>query len=174
MRISAWSSDVCSSDLAWRGAAMVNMPLGDTLAFRASGSYRRQGGYIDSVGTAGSNVRSNINDFENYGGRASLLWTPDANLRVRLSALAQNLYVDAPSIVEADPATLEPFHGGLTQSEYLPTFSNVKYRLYNATIDYDLGPATLTSATSYGEQLQSFRARSEENTSELQSLMRTS
>src|SRR3546814_3144309 len=101
-------------------------------------------------------------DFENYGGRASLLWTPDANLRVRLSALAQNLYVDAPSIVEADPATLEPFHGGLTQSEYLPTFSNVKYRLYNATIDYDLGPATLTSA------------RSEEHTSELQSLMRIS
>src|SRR3546814_6600877 len=93
---------------------MVNMPLGDTVAFRASGSYRSQGGYIDSVGTAGSNVRSNINDFENYGGRASLLWTPDANLRVRLSALAQNLYVDAPSIVEADPATLEPFHGGLT------------------------------------------------------------
>src|SRR3546814_16080876 len=61
-------------DPSWRGAAMVNMPLGDTLAFRASGSYRRQGGYIDSVGTAGSNVRSNINDFENYGGRASLLW----------------------------------------------------------------------------------------------------
>jgi len=145
-------------DASWRGAAMVNVPLGDTLAFRASGSYRKQGGYIDSVGTAGSNVRSNINDFENYGGRASLLWTPDTDLSVRLSALVQNLYVDAPSIVEADPATLKPLHGGLTQSEYLPTFSNVKYRLYNATIDYDLGPATLTSATSYGEQFQSFRA----------------
>jgi len=145
-------------DASWRGAAMVNVPLGDTLAFRASGSYRKQGGYIDSVGTAGSTVRSNINDFENYGGRASLLWTPDSDLSVRLSALAQNLYVDAPSIVEADPATLKPLYGGLTQSEYLPTFSNVKYRLYNATIDHDLGPATLTSATSYGEQLQSFRA----------------
>jgi len=145
-------------DASYRGAAMVNVPLGDTLAFRASGSYRKQGGYIDSIGTAGSNVRSNINDFENYGGRASLLWKPDANLSVRLSALFQNLYVDAPSIVEADPATLKPLYGGLTQSEYLPTFSNVKYRLYNGTIDYDLGGTTLTSATSYGEQLQSFRA----------------
>jgi outer membrane receptor protein involved in Fe transport len=145
-------------DASYRGAAMVNVPLGETLAFRASGSYRKQGGYIDSIGAAGSNVRSNINDFENYGGRASLLWKPDASLRVRLSALFQNLYVDAPGIVEADPATLKPLYGGLTQSEYLPTFSHVKYRLYNGTIDYDFGGVTLTSATSYGEQLQSFRA----------------
>ena len=143
---------------SYRGAAMVNVPLGDTLAFRASGSYRKQGGYIDSIGTAGSNVRSNINDFESYGGRASLLWKPDANLSVRLSALVQNLYVDAPSIVESDPATLKPLYAGLTQSEYLPTFSNVKYRLYNGTVDYDFGGVTLTSATSYGQQLQSFRA----------------
>ncbi|WP_411341632.1 TonB-dependent receptor [Sphingopyxis sp. J-6] len=145
-------------DASYRGAAMINVPLGETLAFRASGSYRKQGGYIDSIGTAGSNVRANINDFENYGGRASLLWTPDTNLTVRLSALFQNLYVDAPGIVEADPATLKPLYGALSQSEYLPTFSNVKYRLYNGTIEYDFGGATLTSATSYGEQLQSFRA----------------
>jgi iron complex outermembrane receptor protein len=145
-------------DTSYRGAAMVNVPFGETLAFRASGSYRKQGGFIDSIGTAGSSIRSNTNDFESYGGRASLLWKPDANLSVRLSALLQNLYVDGSSFVEADPATLKPLYGGLTQSEYLPQFSNIKYRLYNGTIDYDLGPATLTSATSYGQQLQSFRA----------------
>ena len=145
-------------DMSYRGAAMVNVPLGETLAFRASGSYRKQGGFIDSIGAAGSNIRSNTNDFESYGGRASLLWKPDANLSVRLSALIQNLYVDGSSFVEADPATLKPLYGGLTQSEYLPQFSNVKYRVYNGTIDYDFGPATLTSATSYGQQLQSFRA----------------
>ncbi|MBE1526508.1 outer membrane receptor protein involved in Fe transport [Sphingopyxis sp. OAS728] len=145
-------------DASYRGAAMVNVPLGETLAFRASGSYRKQGGYIDSVGTAGSNLRSNINDFENYGGRASLLWEPVSGTKVRLSALFQNLYVDAPSIVEADAATLKPLYDGLTQSEYIPTFSDVKYRLYNATIDHDFGGVTLTSATSYSQQLQSFRA----------------
>lgn len=145
-------------DASYRGAAMVNVPLGETLAFRASGSYRKQGGYVDSIGTAESSVRNNINDFENYGGRVALLWEPSVDFSVQLSAQLQNLYVDAPSFVEADPTTLKPLYGGLTQSEYIPTFSNVKYRLYNATIEYDLGPATLTSATSYGEQLQSFRA----------------
>src|SRR3546814_11279094 len=97
MRISDWSSDVCSSDLS-------------------------------------------------YGGRASLLWKPDSRLSVRLSALLQNLSVDgAPSFVETDPATLKPLYGGLTRSEYVPSFSNVKYRLYNGTIDYDVGFATLPS-----------------------------
>src|SRR3546814_16387604 len=62
------------------------------------------------------------------------------------------------SFVETDPATLKPLYGGLTRSEYVPSFSNVKYRLYNGTIDYDVGFATLTAATSYGEQLPSPRA----------------
>ena len=99
---------------------------GSCPAFRASGSYRKQGGYIDSIGTAGSRVDRNINDLKNYGGRASLLWKPDSRLSVRLSALLQNLNVDgAPSFVEADPATLKPLYGGLTMSEYVPSFSNV-------------------------------------------------
>src|SRR3546814_12852014 len=87
---------------------MINIPITDTLAFRASGSYRKQGGYIDSIGTAGSRIDHNFNDFQSYGGRASLLWKPDSRLSVRLSALLQNLSVDgAPSFVETDPATLK-------------------------------------------------------------------
>src|SRR3546814_8899253 len=68
-------------------------------------------------------------------------WSSD----VCSSDLLQNLSVDgAPSFVETDPATLKPLYGGLTRSEYVPSFSNVKYRLYNGTIDYDVGFATLT------------------------------
>jgi outer membrane receptor protein involved in Fe transport len=145
-------------DASYRGAGMINIPLADTLAVRASGFYRKQGGYIDSIGTAGSRLDRNFNDFQSYGGRASLLWRPDPNLKVRLTAQMQNLFADgASSFVEADPATLKPLYGGLTQSEYVPSFSNVKYRVYNATVGYDLGFAELTSATSYGEQLQSLR-----------------
>src|SRR3546814_6518685 len=93
----------CALPISYRGAGMINIPITDTLAFRASGSYRKQGGYIDSIGTAGSRIDHNFNDFQSYGGRASLLWKPDSRLSVRLSALLQNLSVDgAPSFVETD------------------------------------------------------------------------
>ena len=40
----------------------------------------------------------------------------------------------------------------------MPEFNDVDYRLYNATLDWDLGFATLTSATSYNEFESPFRA----------------
>lgn len=140
--------------MSYQGNAMINVPLSDTLAFRASGSYRKQGGFIDSIGTAGSDVQKNINDFQSYGVRASLQWTPNTTLKVRASALVQDIKVDAPTRVEVDPVTLQPLYGGLTQAQYVPSFSNVRYRLYNLLVEKDLGAATITSSTSYGEQLQ--------------------
>lgn len=148
--------------MSYQGNAMINIPLSETLAFRASGSYRKQGGFIDSIGTSGSDVDKNINDFVSYGVRASLQWTPSDTLKVRASALLQNINVDAPSRVEVDPATLKPLYGGLTQAQYVPSYSNVRYRLYNLLIEKDFGAATVTSSTSYGEQLQ--RRRDDQTT----------
>ena len=152
--------------MSYKGAAMINIPLGPDLAFRASGSYRKQGGFIDSIGTGGSDVQNDINGFRNYGGRASLLWTPDPALSVRLSALLQNLDVDAASQVEADPATLQELYGKPTLSQYVPSFSDVHYRLYNGLVNYDLGFATLTSSTSYSTQRQTRRDDSTANLSD--------
>lgn len=143
--------------MSYQGNAMINVPLGETLAFRASGTYRKQGGFIDSIGVAGSDVDKNINDVQSYGLRAALQWTPNEALTVRASALLQNIEVDAPTQVEVDPATLQPLYGGLTLSQYVPAFSNVRYRLYNLLIEQDFGAVTLTSSTSYGEQLQKRR-----------------
>lgn len=156
-RVRASLEDTRGGAMSYKGSAMFNLPLGDTLAFRASGSYRKQGGFIDSIGTAGSDVDRDINDLQSYGGRASLLWAPSSALSVRLSALLQDLKVDASSVIETDPATLKPLYGGLTLSQYVPSFSDVRYRIYNALIDYDFGFATLTSSTSYSTQRQSRR-----------------
>lgn len=141
-------------DESYQGDLMVNIPLSPTLAFRASGSYRKQGGFIDSIGTGGSDIESNINDDRNYGGRASLQWTPTEALKVRASALIQNIDVDAPTRVESDPVTLKPLYGSLTFSQFVPSYSDVDYRLYNFLIDYDFGFATLTSSTSRSTQHQ--------------------
>ena len=144
-------------DESYSGQLMVNVPLGDMLAVRASGFYRKNGGFIDSIGTAGSDRQNNINDSRSYGGRASLLFTPSDALSVRLTAVLQNIEADAASLIEADPVSLKPLYGRLSLSQFVPPFSDVNYRLYNGTINYDFGFATLTSATSYSTQDQTTR-----------------
>jgi iron complex outermembrane recepter protein len=141
------------------GNAVVNIPLGDTLAFRASGFYHHEGGYIDAVGRTGS-VR-NVNDDNNYGGRASLLFKPSDEFSVRLFATLQNIDVDSPSNFEVDPRTLQPVNAltgarqnRLTRFERIPEYRDARYRLYSGSADYNFGFATLTSVTSYATQKQ--------------------
>jgi iron complex outermembrane recepter protein len=46
---------------------------------------------------------------------------------------------------------------GLVESQFVPQFSNLHYRLYNATGTFDLGFANLTTSTSYSKQDQRLR-----------------
>ncbi|SEM71597.1 Outer membrane receptor proteins, mostly Fe transport [Sphingomonas gellani] len=144
-------------DLSYMGSAVVNLPLGDTFAVRASGFYRDYGGYIDSVGNGGSDVQKNINGSKSYGGRISALFKPSDAFQLRLTAILQNLDSDAGTVVESDPLTLRTLYGRNTQSQYVPEYTNIAYRVYNATADVDLGFATLTSSTSYSTLKQSLR-----------------
>ncbi len=73
--------------------------------------------------------------------------------------LAQNIRSDAGPAFDADPLTLQPVRvdpitgaplSGFTHVQTLPNEQNVDYRLYNATINWNLGFADLTSVTSYG------------------------
>lgn len=144
---------VSDGALGYNADGVVNVPLGSTLAVRVSGNYRKDGGFIDSIGTGGSDVAQNINGDRSYGGRASVLFKPSSAVSIRLSAIAQNIDANAPSIVEADPVTLRPLHG-LSQSQFVPQFSNLHYRIYNGTGTFDLGFANLTTSTSYETQKQ--------------------
>ena len=153
-------------DLSYRANAVINLPLGDALALRATGFYNRNGGWIDSIGTQGTNLAgatitakraNNINDSESYGGRASLLFKPSDAFDIRLTAFLQNIRPDASSVVEVDPVTLKPKYGRETQSVFIPEFRNINYRVYNGLLNYDFGFATLTSSTSYATQKQTLR-----------------
>ena len=146
-RVSA--ETVKSGKASYMGSAMINVPLSDTLAVRASGFYRKYGGFIDSIGTGGSDVQKNINDTKSYGGRVSALYTPSTDFSLRLTAILQNLDTNAPNVVETDPVTLKARYGGLTQSQFVPSFTDIAYRLYNGTFTVNLGFADLTSSTSY-------------------------
>jgi outer membrane receptor protein involved in Fe transport len=148
---------VQGGDLSYLGSAMVNLPVSDTLAIRGSGFYRSYGGFIDSTGLAGSDVAKNINDSKSYGGRVSALFKPSSTFSVRLTAVLQNLDSDAASVVESDPVSLKTRYGNFVQSQYVPEYTDIAYRLYNGTADLDLGFATLTSSTSYSMLKESLR-----------------
>lgn len=126
-----------------RGAG--NIPLSNTAAFRVSGFYRDDPGYIDDP-----NHGRDINDGKHYGGRASFMIRPSSRLRIRASALAENIRSDNTSTIDLDPVTLRPSLGTLEHARVLNEPNDVNYRLYNGTIDYNFGGVQLVSATSYG------------------------
>lgn len=139
---------------------VLNAPLGNLFAVRASGFYHKTAGYIDAVGL----TAKDIDKAETYGGRASLLFQPSDTFSVRLLGLAQDIRVGAPSAFQANPLTLKAVNpitgayiGGDQPLEYLRynEFHNVDYRLYSGTIDWNLGAlGDLTSVTSYSTQLE--------------------
>jgi outer membrane receptor protein involved in Fe transport len=157
-RVRASAESVKDGAMGYSGTGMVNLPLGDSFAVRATGYYRDVGGFIDSIGTAGSDHQDDINSTKSYGGRVAALWAPSDTFSARLSAVVQDIRNDAGGDIESDPNTLKTLHGGPTQSQFVPEFSDFDYNVYNATLDWDLGFATLTSATSYNELEEPFRS----------------
>jgi outer membrane receptor protein involved in Fe transport len=158
--------DTKGGDLSYRGHAVVNIPLSDTIAFRASGTYRNDGGFIDSNGDSfvtpidtviTSDDKNNINRVKSYGGRASILFKPSDVFDLRLSAYLQNIRTKSPTIVESDPDTLESLYDGPTQHRFAEPYGDLDYRVYNALLNYDLGFGTLTSSTSFSKQNQTRR-----------------
>ena len=139
----------------YSGNGVVNVPLGNMVAVRVSGFYRKTPGYIDAIGRPDKNV----NDAASYGGRAALLFKPSDNLSITLSALLQNVRGNARNSYDADPDTLNPITAdpvtgapvsGFNRYQVFPDRNNADYRLFAGTLKWDLGFATLTSVTSYG------------------------
>lgn len=145
---------VDGGQVSYYGNAVVNVPLSPTIAVRASGFYRRDGGFIDSIGTAGSDRQNDINSDRIYGGRASILFEPSPKFSFRATAILQNIDANAASTVESDPNTLATLYGRPTLSQFVPSFTNVAYRVYNGTGHLDLGVFDVSSSTSYSTQRQ--------------------
>ncbi|MEN8675790.1 MAG: TonB-dependent receptor plug domain-containing protein, partial [Alteriqipengyuania sp.] len=156
-RAQAGIETVDGGGVGYLANGVVNVPLGDALAVRASGFYRKKAGFIDAIGRA---PEEEIDEAEIYGGRISALFEPTPEFSARLTALAQNIRAGSPSSYDADPVTGDSITvapntntpvSGLVRTEFYPEDNDVEYRLYNGTLEYDFGPVSLTSVTSYGE-----------------------
>lgn len=147
---------VKGGEIGYSGTGVVNVPLSSQLAVRASGFYRRVGGFVDAHGLFGSREEEDINDAEIYGGRLSLLFTPSEKLSLRVSAQLQDVLASASSAVTVDPVTLRPLYGGTASWSVYPEEHRTRYRLYNAEANIDLDFANLVSSSSYGRFDQFF------------------
>jgi len=77
------------------GAALGGPLIDGKLGIRASGYYRRDGGFIDRVRFEDrSLVESNANYTDTYVGRVAMTWAPTDNLEIRPSFYYQNIYIN--------------------------------------------------------------------------------
>jgi outer membrane receptor protein involved in Fe transport len=126
---------------------VFNMPLGQTMAVRGNGYWDNSPGFIDDP----LRHARNVNGTSYTGGRISFLARPNDKLSIRLTAATQAISNKGTSTEDVNRVTLAPLYGDLTQSRTFSPTNRINYDIYNATIDYDLGFASLTSATSWGK-----------------------
>ncbi|HEX4199043.1 MAG TPA: TonB-dependent receptor [Caulobacteraceae bacterium] len=126
---------------------MINVPLGDNAALRIVANDSLFPGFIDDP----SRGKTDINDIQRYGGRASFLWQATPDLSLRLSANYQNLSAGDFSSEDLEPVTLKPLFGDLIQEREIAQPLQVTNEIYNATINWNLGFASLLSSTSFSE-----------------------
>ncbi len=157
---------------------VVNLPLSERAALRASGFYRHDGGYIDSIGNNpiaslsdpnviivnGTRVEEDFNGVDSLGGRLAALFELSEDVSLELGIHAQNVDSDSSNLVDGDPVTLTPASGEFVGSRYHADETDIEYRVYSAALDWDFGGFTLQSITSYGTFEQDFRTDLAANT----------
>lgn len=125
----------------------------DVLGVRGSVFVRRNAGFIDNPVTGAANV----NQSDAWGLRLSTLYRPDERLSVKLGAVYQKTDSDGLNAVSygAAPNMRPPFvltGGDLEQRLRLSQPNRVEDQIYSTEINYDLGFASLVSATGYSHE----------------------
>ena len=129
----------------------VNLPLSDKAALRIVGYGVKNSGFLDDgYSGLGSSAEDNINDEESYGARAALRVQPTDQLDIVLTGIYQKSEFGAFEQVTDEFPDLV-----IQQSSDQPFEDEIA--IANLKIDYDLGFATLTSATSFFDRSRFFQ-----------------
>ena len=143
--VRAGGSITDDGDPGYTVRGVASMPvIADELGVRISAYREVDGGFIDNS-TLG--IR-NQNEADHWGGMASALFKPSDALRIMVTGFFQD-YGAVPDKVLYDPKTHQPLNGDLSYDSPVYPTSSKRTRVGLATVDYDLGFATLTSVTSY-------------------------
>ncbi len=121
------------------GNVMINLPLADSVALRAVGVYRKEGGFIDNVGVEGvadfseMTTQKDVNDEQVEGARLALSWQANEALRVTPSIFYQNISIDGTPQYEPDTGDLQ------YSDRRVPEEQENDFTLINLEIEYDFG-----------------------------------
>jgi outer membrane receptor protein involved in Fe transport len=119
----------------------VNVPLGDTLAVRASAFTREDPGYIDNVLTG----QKGVNRLDVDGGHLAALWRPSSDVSLKVGALFQHATLHGAGEVDSADGL-----GDLQQSRVRGTGGyDKKDQAYSATLNANIAGMTLAVLSGY-------------------------
>lgn len=130
------------------GVAVGGPLVNDKLGFRVSGSYRRDGGWIDRVdhSTGDRLADKDSNWTRTTVLRGALTWAPTPELTITPSLYYQNFYQN--DSFGSWESLSNPSKGVYVNGFGLAQPSRDRFYLPSLAISYDLGPAALESNTS--------------------------
>jgi iron complex outermembrane recepter protein len=145
---------------SFEGGVAVGGPISqDKLGFRASGYYRRDGGWIDRVDrSTGAVADKEANWGESYALRAALTWQPVNGVEFTPAVFHQYRYNNASQgfpITTGDGTSASwegfsnPDKGIFRSGARIPTPGRDRSTLYSLTTKIDVGTAQLIGSTAY-------------------------
>ena len=130
----------------WDSRANINLPIVQgKLGITASVSQNQTPGYVDNVVTG----RNGINDVSQKSGRLGVLWQPNEDVSVKLSALHQSINASDVGVIVLDPITQRPIYGDQKTGTAIAQPFSKRVNFYSGTLNWNLHWADFTSATSY-------------------------
>ena len=146
--IGASASSITDGDTSSEVKAVLNIPvIDDRLAFRLATSYKDRGGWIDQPDIG----KEDANDNQASYVRLKALWQASDDLSVNAMVLRSRSDSGSSNIANIRGADGDTYYrtvvaNGLPLANTDQTDEN---DIYNVTVNYDLGFATLTSSSSH-------------------------
>ena len=136
-----------------------NIPLGDAAAMRIAAYYTRHGGYMDAV-QPDLSVRDNVNSGDRLGARLAFRFEPNDRLTITPRLLYQEVEMNGWNRADVFNILGNPFTTtrpavNLGERQLFTQIDEPftdEFMLGDLNIEYEFGPATLTSITSFTDR----------------------
>jgi len=137
------------------GVALSGPLVADTLAFAASGYYRRDGGFVDRISSfTGQVVDKNANRSDSYVGRAALTWQPAPTVKITPSFFFQD--IKANDSAESWELFSDYDQHDFRNANQVREKSRDKFYLAALNASVELGGVDLIAVGSYFDRRQEF------------------